>query len=104
MQFRNYFSFLLKKFFVLGCIFFPYTKLKNGLDTNRALSARLRLMKVFVYLDISLKRFKTVYTAGGSLNSTVTLSLSELEQFALPAAWIDVCKGWNVNDLGDDRK
>lgn len=58
---------------------------------------------VVVYLDISLKRFKTVYTAGGSLNSTVTLSLGELEQFALPVDWVDVCKGWYVNDLEGDK-
>lgn len=51
-----------------------------------------------VYLDISLKRFDTLYTAGGSLNSTVTLSLGELEQFASPIGWIDVCKGWYVNE------
>lgn len=29
MQFQNYFSFLLKKFFVSGCIFFPYTRFEN---------------------------------------------------------------------------
>lgn len=45
-----------------------------------------------VYLDISLKRFETVYTAGGSLNSTVTLALDELEQYAAPVGWVDVCK------------
>ncbi len=52
---------------------------------------------VDVFLDISLKRFDTIYTAGGSLNSTVTLSLNELETFAKPTDWIDVCKGWFVN-------
>ncbi len=50
-----------------------------------------------VYLDVSLKRFATIYTAGGSLNSTVTLSLEELERFAAPFEWVDVCKGWYVN-------
>lgn len=50
-----------------------------------------------VYLDISLKRFETIYTAGGSLNSTVTLSLVELEQYASPVEWVDVCKGWYMN-------
>lgn len=53
---------------------------------------------VKVYLDVSLKRFSVVYTAGGSLNSTVKLTLEELEQFACPEAWIDVCKGWFVNE------
>lgn len=52
---------------------------------------------VKVYLDISLKRFSTVYTAGGSINSTVKLTLEELEKLAAPQCWIDVCKGWFVN-------
>lgn len=53
---------------------------------------------VKVYLDVSLKRFATVYTAGGSLNSTVKLTLEELEKYAAPEGWIDVCKGWFVNE------
>lgn len=50
-----------------------------------------------VYLDVSLKRFETVYTAGGSINSTVTLSLSELEEHSNPSGWVDVCKDWFVS-------
>lgn len=53
---------------------------------------------VKVYLDISLKRFETIYTAGGSLNSTIKLSLKELEKYAQPINWIDVGKGWIVNE------
>lgn len=53
---------------------------------------------VRVFLDISLKRFDIIYTAGGSLNSTVNLSLDELETHSAPAVWIDVCKGWFVNE------
>ena len=53
---------------------------------------------VRVYLDVSLKRFDTLYTAGGSLNSTVKLSLGELEQYAVPVGWVDVCKDWFVNE------
>lgn len=53
---------------------------------------------VKVYLDVSLKRFATVYTAGGSLNSTVKLTLEELEKYAAPEGWIDVSKGWFVNE------
>ncbi|GMA98688.1 YbaK/EbsC family protein [Pelosinus sp. IPA-1] len=52
---------------------------------------------VRVFLDISLKRFDIMYTAGGSLNSTVKLSLEELETHSASAGWIDVCKGWLVN-------
>jgi len=52
---------------------------------------------VRVFLDVSLKRFDIIYTAGGSLNSTVKLSLEELETHSASAGWIDVCKGWFVN-------
>lgn len=54
---------------------------------------------VKVYLDISLKRFPIVYTAGGSLNSTVKLTLEELEKYSCPERWIDVCKGWFINEI-----
>ncbi|MGN0169535.1 MAG: YbaK/EbsC family protein [Lachnospiraceae bacterium] len=50
---------------------------------------------VAVYLDESLKRFKTVFPACGSSNSAIELTLEELEQYSSYEAWIDVCKGWN---------
>ena len=50
---------------------------------------------VNVYLDISLKRFSTVYAACGSPNSIIQLSIPELEQHSFYLEWIDVCKGWN---------
>ncbi|MDI6666749.1 YbaK/EbsC family protein [Leuconostoc falkenbergense] len=53
---------------------------------------------VRVYLDVSLKRFNTVYTAGGSLNSTIMLSIDELEKYASPVDWVDVAKGWIINE------
>ena len=53
---------------------------------------------VRVFLDVSLKRFNTIYTAGGSLKSTVKLSLAELETHSAPAGWIDVCNGWLANE------
>jgi prolyl-tRNA editing enzyme YbaK/EbsC (Cys-tRNA(Pro) deacylase) len=53
---------------------------------------------VRVFMDVSLKRFDIIYTAGGSLNSTVKLSLEELETHSASAGWIDVCKGWFINE------
>lgn len=53
---------------------------------------------VRVYLDISLKRFDFIHAAGGSLNSTVKLTLEELVIHSASAGWIDVCKGWLVNE------
>lgn len=50
---------------------------------------------VEVYLDVSLKRFGTVYPAAGSSNSAIELNMGELERYSLSKAWIDVCKGWN---------
>lgn len=52
---------------------------------------------VRVFLDVSLKRFDIIYTAGGSLNSTIKLTLDELEHHSTSTGWIDVCKGWFVN-------
>ena len=49
---------------------------------------------VTTYLDISLRRFETVFPACGSANSAIELTLPELERFSLSKDWIDVCKGW----------
>ena len=45
-----------------------------------------------VYLDVSMKRFETVFPAAGSGNSAVELTCGELEQYACAKEWIDVCK------------
>lgn len=45
-----------------------------------------------VYLDISLKRFDTVFPACGSSNSAIELSIGELEKYSSFSAWVDVCK------------
>ena len=50
---------------------------------------------VTVYLDVSLKRFQTVFPACGSGSSAIELTIEELEKYSSYAAWIDVCKGWN---------
>ncbi|HHV59820.1 MAG TPA: YbaK/EbsC family protein [Clostridiaceae bacterium] len=49
---------------------------------------------VRVYLDVSLKRFGTVFPACGSSNSAIELTLEELERYSKSLAWVDVCKGW----------
>ena len=50
---------------------------------------------VAVYLDISLRRFATVFPACGSSNSAIELDMTQLERFSNAAAWVDVCKDWN---------
>jgi prolyl-tRNA editing enzyme YbaK/EbsC (Cys-tRNA(Pro) deacylase) len=47
---------------------------------------------VEVYLDKSLEGLDTVYPAAGSGNSAVRLSVPELERYASPRGWVDVCK------------
>ena len=49
---------------------------------------------VTVYLDVSLKRFTTVFPACGSSNSGIGLSIPELERYSGFTSWIDVCKNW----------
>jgi prolyl-tRNA editing enzyme YbaK/EbsC (Cys-tRNA(Pro) deacylase) len=46
---------------------------------------------VTVYLDESLKRFKTVFPACGSNNSAIELTIEELEKYSGYKAWVDVC-------------
>ena len=47
-----------------------------------------------VYLDVSLKRFDTVFPAAGSAASAVRLTCDELERASRSRGWIDVCNGW----------
>ena len=47
-----------------------------------------------VYLDVSLRRFATVFPACGSSNSAIELDMQELENYSGAADWVDVCKGW----------
>lgn len=47
-----------------------------------------------VYLDVSLKRFESVYPACGSSNSAVKLSIEELERASGFKDWVDIGKGW----------
>lgn len=46
-------------------------------------------------LDISLKRFDTVFPACGSDNSAIELSCDELFRCSKAMEWVDVCKAWN---------
>ena len=47
-----------------------------------------------IYLDVSLKRFETVFPACGSSNSAIELTIPELEKYSNYIAWIDVCKNY----------
>ncbi|WP_144511883.1 YbaK/EbsC family protein [Bacillus sp. FJAT-22090] len=54
---------------------------------------------VLVYLDVSLKRFETVFPACGSSNSAIELTCEELYTYAKGQQWVDVCKDWNEKVL-----
>ena len=47
---------------------------------------------VKVYLDVSLKRFETVFPACGSSNSAIELSIAELEETSGATGWVDLAK------------
>ena len=49
---------------------------------------------VRVCLDISLKRFATVFPAAGSSNSAIEMTMEELERYSGSSEWVDVCKAW----------
>ena len=49
---------------------------------------------VEVYLDVSMKRFPTVFPAAGSSNSAIEMTMDDLEKYSGSLGWIDVCKGW----------
>ena len=52
---------------------------------------------VKVYLDVSLKRFETVFPAAGSDSSAIELTCEELERYSSNfQAWVVVCKGWQA--------
>jgi prolyl-tRNA editing enzyme YbaK/EbsC (Cys-tRNA(Pro) deacylase) len=46
---------------------------------------------VEVYLDVSMKRFDSVFPACGSGNSMIELTLNELEEYSNSRDWVDVC-------------
>ena len=47
---------------------------------------------VTTYLDVSMKRFDTVFPAAGSSSSAVEMTCDELETYARAKEWLDVCK------------
>ena len=54
---------------------------------------------VKTYLDVSMKRFETVFPAAGSSNSAVELTCEELEKASSNfVEWVDVCKGWQTEE------
>lgn len=57
-----------------------------------------------IYLDISMKRFEAVHTASGTDTATICVSITELEKYSGTVEWVDVCKGWYVNEAQQGRR
>lgn len=49
-----------------------------------------------VYMDVSLKRFldQYVYPSGGTANSAVGITSTDLYRVTNCREWIDICEGW----------
>jgi len=47
---------------------------------------------VGVFLDVSLKKYETVYPAGGNSSSAVKMTIPELEEHSSYTKWVDVCR------------
>ncbi|QKY70330.1 YbaK/EbsC family protein [Lentibacillus sp. CBA3610] len=52
-----------------------------------------------VYLDVSMKRFDSVFPACGSENSAIELTGEELFNYSFAKQWVDVCKGWQEEEM-----
>lgn len=57
-----------------------------------------------IYLDISMKRFKSLFPACGSVNSAIELTCNEIFEFSSAKEWVDVCKGWEEDAESEDNK
>lgn len=54
----------------------------------------LKISDLPVFLDVSLKRFDTVFPACGSSHSAIELNCEELYRYSHGIKWVDVCKNW----------
>ncbi|NRD79512.1 YbaK/EbsC family protein [Bacillus sp. BRMEA1] len=55
-----------------------------------------------VFMDISLKRFETVFPACGSSNSAIELTCEEIVQYSFAKGWVNVCKGWEESPINEN--
>ena len=46
------------------------------------------------FVDVSLKRFETVFPACGSSNSAIELTCDDIFTLTKSEKWVDVCKDW----------
>jgi prolyl-tRNA editing enzyme YbaK/EbsC (Cys-tRNA(Pro) deacylase) len=56
-----------------------------------------------VFLDISMRRFETLFPACGSTNSAIELSCDEIYRYSSAVKWVDVCKGWGEEEQAESE-
>nr|WP_263323439.1 YbaK/EbsC family protein [Neobacillus sp. Marseille-Q6967] len=54
-----------------------------------------------VYLDVSMKRFESLFPACGSTNSAIELTNDEIFGYSFAKEWVDVCKGWEDSQVDE---
>lgn len=52
-----------------------------------------------IYLDVSLRRFETIFPACGTAHSAIELTCEELAEYSGACGWVDVCKNWRTEDM-----
>jgi len=84
-----------KEFFKTKPSMIPYEKVGEytGHDAGGVCPFAVK-DNVKVYLDISLKRFESIFPACGSSNTAIELTIEELEEYSNYIEWIDVCNNW----------
>ena len=85
---------------VLAAIFMKTAKPEYSVYLTMAAGLFILAFAVgkFSYLYESLKRFHTVFPACGSSNSAIELTMEELEEYSGTGEWVDVCKGWGMDE------
>lgn len=51
-----------------------------------------------IWLDVSLRRFETIFPACGTAHSAIELTCDELESYSGACGWVDVCKNWRTEE------
>lgn len=54
-----------------------------------------------VYLDVSMKRFESLFPACGSIKSAIELNNDEIFEYSYAKEWVDVCKEWEVSQTDE---
>lgn len=85
-KFKDYFHFKAK---MLSA---DEVRLYTGSEAGGVCAFALERNDVYVYCDVSLKRFETVFPACGSSNSAIELTCDEIFKYSKAREWIDISR------------